>query len=79
MKNFLLFQLLRLQGKNKRGREDMNIIDVNVDSKLQGAIELTKGLTEESELVSHSRKKKDQPSSVQKRKHQITYLAHKVF
>ena len=29
-------------------------------------------------MVSHSRKKKDQPSGQQKRKHQITYLAHQV-
>ena len=57
----------------------MNIIDVNVDTQIAGnSIELTKGLTEESEMVSHSKKGKDLPSSQSKRKHQITYLAHKV-
>ena len=38
-----------------------------------------KGLTEETGMMSHSKKKnKDMPSSQQKKKHQITYLAFRV-
>ena len=41
-------------------------------------IELTKGLTEESQSMSHRRNKDNNPTHVQKRKHQITYLAFQV-
>ena len=71
------FQLLKLQGKSKWGKEEINIIDVHADHQTS-AVELTKHLTEEVDMVSHSKKKKDQPTSQQKRKHQITYLAHRV-
>ncbi|KAK2153498.1 hypothetical protein LSH36_295g04072 [Paralvinella palmiformis] len=70
------FQLLKLQGKSKWGKEEINIIDVHADHQTS-AVELTKHLTEEVDMVSHSKKKKDQPTSQQKRKHQITYLAHR--
>ncbi|KAH3833282.1 hypothetical protein DPMN_106588 [Dreissena polymorpha] len=66
-------EFLRLQGKQKRGREEINIIDVNADDFTDPS-EITKHLTEEQSYQSH-RKKDDQPSSQQRRKHQIGYLA----
>ena len=79
LKTILVFQqLLRLQGKRLSGREEINIIDVCADDRLDPS-ELTKNITEETDMMSHSKKKnKDLPSSQQKRKHQITYLAFKV-
>lgn len=66
-------EFLRLQGKKQHGREEINIIDVNADD-FTNPSELTKHLTEEQAYQSH-RKKDNQPSSQQKRKHQIHYLA----
>ncbi|XP_050402520.2 proline-rich protein PRCC [Patella vulgata] len=67
-------QFLRLQGKKERGKEEINIIDANMDDMINNDIEITRSLTEESEYKAH-RKKDNMPSSKQKRKHQITYLA----
>lgn len=68
--------LRELQGKKRsRGQEDINIIDVSQDDQLPKSEEwLTKGLTEERASYSH-RKKTHMPTSQQRRKHQITYLA----
>jgi proline-rich protein PRCC len=64
-------------GKKFRG-EAMHIVDVNADDQMNKE-DLTKHLTEEVSGFSYSKKKnKDMPSSVQKRKHQITYLAYQV-
>lgn len=67
-------QFLRLQGKNQRGKEKINIVDVNTDDFIDPS-ELTKTLTQE--MPKHSYKKnKDAPSKQSKNKHQITYLAY---
>lgn len=60
-------------------KQAISIIDVHADEQLRD-VDLTKSLTEETTVVmSHSKKRnKDLPSSQQKRKHQITYLAYKV-
>jgi len=72
---WIYFQFLKMQGKKHRGKEDINIVDVKADDFIS-SVELTKGMTEEKELRSH--RKKDGPTSQQKRKHQITYLAFQV-
>lgn len=64
---------LRLQGKKQRGREEINIVDVKADDFI-GEVDLMKNISAETEYV--SKKKEDGPTSQQKRKHQITYLAH---
>lgn len=65
---------MRLHGK-KRGKEDIEIIDVSQDDQLPKTEEwLTKILTQESEYRP-SRKKGFFPTAQQRRKHQITYLA----
>ena len=69
------FQFLKLQGKPKRGKEEINIMDVNTADFIS-TVEVTKSLSEEQEHRSH--KKKDMPSSQQRRKHQIGYLAFQV-
>ncbi len=66
-----------MQGKNKRGREEINIIDVHGDDQIS-QVDLMKHMTEEKDTRSFSKKRKDLPSSQQRRKHQITYLAHEV-
>ena len=66
-----------MQGKKNWGREAMNIIDVHADEYLD-PMNVVKNLTEETSTVSHSKKNKEQLPSVQKRKHQITWLAYKV-
>lgn len=65
-------EFLKLQGKPKRGKEEINFLDVNTDDFINTA-EVTKGLSMEQEHRSH--KKKDMPSSQQRRKHQIGFLA----
>ncbi|KAM7080436.1 LOW QUALITY PROTEIN: proline-rich protein PRCC [Ciconia maguari] len=66
----------RLQGKRNRGREEINF-GIKGDDQLSGAQQwLTKSLTEEKTMKSFSRKKGDQPTGQQRRKHQITYLIH---
>ncbi|KAL3865954.1 hypothetical protein ACJMK2_043298 [Sinanodonta woodiana] len=66
-------EFLKLQGKKTRGKEEINIVDVNADDFVASTEELTKSLTEETDH--RSQKNKDLPSSQQRRKHQITYLA----
>ncbi len=71
---------MKILGKKQRGKESINIIDVNADDALDPS-ELMKHITEETGLdrKSHNKKlNKDMPSSQQKRKHQITYLAFQV-
>lgn len=64
--------------KRKRGQEEIKVIEVNLADHLTGAsLEQTKNITIEKDVKSHSKKRnKDMPTSQQKRKHQITFLAH---
>ncbi|XP_069460689.1 proline-rich protein PRCC isoform X2 [Ambystoma mexicanum] len=67
----------RLQGKRNRGREEINFLEIKGDDQLSGNQQwLTKSLTEEKNMKSFSKKKGDQPTGQQRRKHQITYLIH---
>jgi len=64
----------------KRGpKGGVKVINVHLDDVLSG-IDVTKNLPNDAEpMMSHSKKRnKDMPSSQQKRKHQISYLAFKV-
>lgn len=67
-------EFLRLQGKNLHGKEVIQFIDINADDYVSTTA-YQKSFSEESSYTS-SHKKKDGPTSQQKRKHQITYLAH---
>ncbi|XP_034239922.1 proline-rich protein PRCC [Thrips palmi] len=68
--------LKKLCGRKGRNREEIQILDVSGDSIMPDQREwLTKQLTEEQPRPS-SKSKLFGPSSQQKRKHQITYLAH---
>ncbi|KAF3822979.1 hypothetical protein GH733_010415 [Mirounga leonina] len=67
----------RLQGKRNRGREEVNFVEIKGDDQLSGAQQwMTKSLTEEKTMKSFSKKKGEQPTGQQRRKHQITYLIH---
>ncbi|NP_001107967.1 proline-rich protein PRCC [Xenopus tropicalis] len=67
----------RLQGKRNRGREEINFVDIKGDDQLSGNQQwLTKSLTEEKTMKSFSKRKGEQPTGQQRRKHQITYLIH---
>jgi len=64
----------------KRGpKGEIKVINVHLDEVLSG-IDVTKNLPNDAEpMMSHSKKRnKDMPSSQQKRKHQISFLAFKV-
>ena len=64
----------------KRGpKGEIKVIDVHLDDVLSG-VDVTKNLPNDAEpMMSHSKKRnKDMPSSQQKRKHQISFLAFKV-
>jgi len=64
----------------KRGpKGEIKVISVHLDDVLSG-VDVTKNLPNDAEpMMSHSKKRnKDMPSSQQKRKHQISYLAYKV-
>jgi len=64
----------KLQGQRKRGLEEtVSFVDANVDDYTDPT-EYNKHLTEESSYVSH-KKTDNLPTSQQKRKKQITYLA----
>jgi proline-rich protein PRCC len=65
-----------MQGKKHRGKESINIVDVNADDFIS-TVDVHKSMTEE-QPARMSHKKGDGPTSQQKRKHQITYLAHQV-
>lgn len=78
---FLFIQILKLCGaRGKRKREEIQIVDVNQQDVLAGSREmLLKGLMDDtSKRVSVSKKKGNEPTSQQRRKHQITYLAYQV-
>lgn len=78
---FYKFQIRQLCGtRGKRKREEIQIVDVNQQDVLADAREwLMKGLMDDTtKRVSSSKKKGDEPTSQQRRKHQITYLAHQV-
>ncbi|GBP44589.1 Proline-rich protein PRCC [Eumeta japonica] len=71
--------ILKLVGaRGRRKKEDIEIVDVNQQEVLQNAREMfMKGLLEDTtKRVSSSKRKGNEPTSQQKRKHQITYLAH---
>ncbi|NP_001084270.1 proline rich mitotic checkpoint control factor L homeolog [Xenopus laevis] len=67
----------RLQGKRNRGREEINFVEIKGDDQLSGNQQwMTKSLTEEKTMKSFSKRKGEQPTGQQRRKHQITYLIH---
>jgi len=66
-------QFLRMQGKRNRG-EQIHFKDVQ-GGEAPSVLELTKGITQEVDMPV-SQNNKDGPTSQQRRKHQITYLAH---
>ncbi|XP_017542842.1 proline-rich protein PRCC [Pygocentrus nattereri] len=68
----------RLQGKQNRGKEEIKFLEIKGDDQLSGSQQwLTKNMTTEAEpRKSFSKKKGDQPTGQQRRKHQITYLIH---
>ncbi|KOB69621.1 Diphteria toxin resistance protein 2, dph2 [Operophtera brumata] len=71
--------ILKLCGsRGKRRREDIHIVDVDQKEVLADAQQwLLKGLMDDtSKRVSSSKKRGNEPTNMQKRKHQITYLAH---
>nr|CAD7570975.1 unnamed protein product [Timema californicum] len=72
-------KLQRLCGRRAtRGKQAMQIIDVSGDAIMPDPNEwLTKQLTEEQQqkIHSHSHRKNEGPTTQQRRKHQITYLA----
>ncbi|GFU37079.1 proline-rich protein PRCC [Nephila pilipes] len=62
--------------KGRREFEDINIIDVKADDQLTGKDEwLMQSLTEEK-VQRPSKRRHEMPTQLQKRKHQITYLAY---
>ncbi|GFS34577.1 proline-rich protein PRCC [Trichonephila inaurata madagascariensis] len=62
--------------KGRKEPEGINIIDVNADDQLTGKEEwLMQSLTEER-VQRPSKRRHDMPTQLQKRKHQITYLAY---
>ncbi|XP_056336028.1 proline-rich protein PRCC [Danio aesculapii] len=68
----------RLQGKQNRGREEIKFLEIKGDDQLSGNKQwMTKNMTAEAEpRKSFSKKRGDQPTGQQRRKHQITYLIH---
>lgn len=63
-------------GKKKRQQMPMNIIDLSGEEIMPDSKEwLLKQLTEERKVRSHSHRKSQGPSTQERRKHQITYLA----
>ncbi|XP_077051307.1 proline-rich protein PRCC isoform X1 [Siphateles boraxobius] len=68
----------RLQGKQNRGREEIKFLEIKGDDQLSGAKQwMSKNMSAEVEpRKSFSKKRGDQPTGQQRRKHQITYLIH---
>lgn len=68
----------RLQGKQNRGKEEIKFLEIKGDDQLSGNQQwMMKGMTAEAEpRKSFSKKRGDQPTGQQRRKHQITYLIH---
>ncbi|EHB10387.1 Proline-rich protein PRCC [Heterocephalus glaber] len=61
----------RLQGKKNRGRKEITFMEIKGDDQLSGAQQwMTKSLTEEKTIKSFSKKKGEQPTGEQWRKHQ---------
>uniref|UniRef100_A0A4W6C7E4 Proline rich mitotic checkpoint control factor n=1 Tax=Lates calcarifer TaxID=8187 RepID=A0A4W6C7E4_LATCA len=71
---------MRLQGKRNRGKEEVKFLEIKGDDQLSGNQQwMTKSMTEEKQTrQSFSKKKGEQPTGQQRRKHQITYLIHQV-
>ncbi|KAM7373303.1 hypothetical protein PAMP_008166 [Pampus punctatissimus] len=69
---------MRLQGKRNRGKEEVKFLEIKGDDQLSGNQQwMTKSITEEKQVrQSFSKKKGEQPTGQQRRKHQITYLIH---
>ncbi|CAK6949294.1 proline-rich protein PRCC [Scomber scombrus] len=69
---------MRLQGKRNRGKEEVKFLEIKGDDQLSGNQQwMTKNMTEEKQVrQSFSKKKGEQPTGQQRRKHQITYLIH---
>uniref|UniRef100_A0A3Q0QZE5 Proline rich mitotic checkpoint control factor n=1 Tax=Amphilophus citrinellus TaxID=61819 RepID=A0A3Q0QZE5_AMPCI len=69
---------MRLQGKRNRGKEEVKFLEIKGDDQLSGNQQwMTKSMTEEKQQrQSFSKKKGEQPTGQQRRKHQITYLIH---
>lgn len=69
---------VRLQGKRNRGKEEVKFLEIKGDDQLSGNQQwMTKSMTEEKQnRQSFSKKKGEQPTGQQRRKHQITYLIH---
>ncbi|CAH0405588.1 unnamed protein product [Chilo suppressalis] len=71
--------IIKLCGtRGKRKREEIQIVNINQKEVLADAKDwLLKGLMDDtSKRMSVSKRRGDEPTSQQKRKHQITYLAH---
>lgn len=69
---------MRLQGKRNRGKEEVKFLEIKGDDQLSGNQQwMTKNMTEEKQnRQSFSKKRGEQPTGQQRRKHQITYLIH---
>ncbi|XP_068188887.1 proline-rich protein PRCC [Antennarius striatus] len=69
---------MRLQGKRNRGKEEVKFLEIKGDDQLSGNQRwMTKNMTEEKQnRQSFSKRKGEQPTGQQRRKHQITYLIH---
>ncbi|CAN9503699.1 unnamed protein product [Ophioblennius macclurei] len=69
---------MRLQGKRNRGKEEVKFLEIKGDDQLSGNQQwMTKNMTEEKQTrQSFSKKRGEQPTGQQRRKHQITYLIH---
>ncbi|KAF7653813.1 hypothetical protein LDENG_00078170 [Lucifuga dentata] len=69
---------MRLQGKRNRGKEEVKFLEIKGDDQLSGTQQwMTKSMSEEKQnRQSFSKKKGEQPTGQQRRKHQITYLIH---
>ncbi|XP_041037675.1 proline-rich protein PRCC [Carcharodon carcharias] len=67
----------RLQGKRNHSKEEVSFVEIKGDDQLSGSQQwLMKSLSEEKDMKSFSKKRGEQPTSQQRRKHQITYLIH---
>lgn len=69
---------MRLQGKRNRGKEEVKFLEIKGDDQLSGNQQwMTKNMSEEKQTrQSFSKKRGEQPTGQQRRKHQITYLIH---
>ncbi|XP_038135279.1 proline-rich protein PRCC [Cyprinodon tularosa] len=69
---------MRLQGKRNRGKEEVKFLEIKGDDQLSGNQQwMTKSISEEKQTrQSFSKRRGEQPTGQQRRKHQITYLIH---